>query len=86
VTTEMSGPGCGVTVLGRAGLRYREGDRTIFVDGEMLTGEFDFVIYAGSIRAWESSGEPIAEAERQRIVSNIQAAFRQNGMAVDVEG
>jgi hypothetical protein len=85
MSTEISGPGCSVTVLGRAGLRYREGDRTIFVDGKMLTGEFDFVVYASSISAWESSGERIAEAERKRIISNIEAAFRQNGMRVDVE-
>lgn len=85
MSTEMSGPGCGVTVLGRAGLRYREGDRTIFVDGEMPTGEFDFVVYASSIGVWEGSEESISEAERQRIISNIQAAFRQNGMRADIE-
>jgi hypothetical protein len=81
----MIGPGCGVTVLGRAGLRYREGSRTIFVDGEMLTGKYDFVIYSSSIQAWEGSKEPISEDERRRIVANVQAAFQQNGLAADVE-
>lgn len=85
MSKEMNGPGCGVTVLGRAGLRYREGARSIFVDGEMLTGKFDFVIYASSIRAWEGDAQVIADDERRRIVANIQATFQQNGLALDVE-
>ena len=85
MSSEMIGPGCGVTVLGRAGLRYREGARTICVDGEMLTGKYSFVIYAGSIRAWEGSDEPISDDERLRIVGNIQMTFQQYGLAADVE-
>src|SRR5262245_48559403 len=76
---ELAGPSCSLTVR-RAGLHYREGDRTVFVDGEMLAaGEFDFVIYTSSICAWEESREPISDAERERIIANIQAAFRQDG-------
>jgi hypothetical protein len=85
MSKEMIGPGCGVTVLGRAGLRYREGSATAFVDGEMLTGPFDFVIYEKSIRMWEGSNAPIDDVKRQEIVANIKAAFQQNGLKVDVE-
>ena len=83
--TEMIGHGCVVTVLGRAGLRYREGARSVIVDGEMLTGAFDFVVYENSICVWEGSNSPIDEAKRKEIVSNIIAAFRQHGLNVDVE-
>ena len=85
MSKEMTGPGCGVTVLGRAGLRYREGSQTVFVDGEMLTGPFDFMIYANSIRVWEGTKTLIADAKRKEIVANIQAAFEQNGLKADVE-
>lgn len=83
--SELIGPGCGVTILGRSGMRYREGSETVFVDGEMLTGAFDFVVYVNSIKAWEGSHRPISDAERQRIVANIQTACRQNGVRLDVE-
>ncbi|MDB4941681.1 MAG: Immunity protein 74 [Labilithrix sp.] len=85
MSKEMSGPGCGITMLGRAGLRYREGTQTVLVDGEMLTGPFDFVIYKTSIVEWEGSGVPIDDTKRNEIVANIDAAFQQNGLTVDVE-
>jgi hypothetical protein len=85
VSNEMISAGCGVTILGRSGLRYREGSKTLLVDGEMLTGSFDFVIYANSIKTWEGTGEAISDAERQRIVASIRSVLQQNGLALDVE-
>jgi hypothetical protein len=85
VSKEMIGAGCSVTILGRSGLRYQEGSKSLFVDGEMLAGAVDFVIYINSIRAWEGSNEAISDDERQRIIANIKSVFQQNGLAVDVE-
>ena len=85
MSKEMLGPGCGVTVLGRSGLRYREGSATLFVDGEMRNRLADFAIYGSSIQAWESATQPIEEAERRRIIANIVAAFKLNGLDVVVE-
>jgi hypothetical protein len=85
MASEMIGPGCGVTMLGRSGLRYREGLSSVFVDGEMLTGSFDFVIYEKSIRAWEGSNVTIDEVKRKEIIANIKATFVANGLAIDVE-
>jgi hypothetical protein len=85
MSKEMNGPECGVTVLGRCGLRYREGSRTLFVDGEMLNHPFDFVIYENSIRGWEGTNEPINGEQRQQIVARIRATFRRNGLNLDVQ-
>ena len=85
MSKEMLGPGCGVTVLGRSGLRYREGSESLFVDGEMRNGPADFAIYRSSIRAWEGTGLPIGDAERLRILANIVATFKQEGLEVVVE-
>jgi len=83
--SEMLGPNCGVSVLGRSGLRYREGSATIFVDGEMRNGATDFAIYESSMRAWDGSGQLIGDDERRRIIANIVATFEQNGLSVAVE-
>lgn len=85
MASELSGPNCRVTILGRSGLVYREGARTVNVDGEMLTGSHDFVVYVDSIRTWEDSGDAIDAKERQRILSSIESAFRQQGLAVVFE-
>ena len=82
--SEMIGPDCGVTILGRSGMRYREGSDTVFVDGEMLTGAFDFVVYASSINEWEGSHRPISDSEREAIIKKIQSTCSQNGVRIDV--
>jgi len=85
MSKEMNGPDCGVTVLGRSGLRYRHGAQTLFVDGEMLTGPFDFVVYEKSIQTWEGTNERVSDEQRKEIVAKILATFQQNGLRVDVE-
>lgn len=84
-TSELQGPGYSVAILGRNGIRYREGARSVFVDGEMLVGDYDFVIYASSIRQWESSEQVISDSEKQKILRNIQFVCGQNGIRIDVE-
>jgi hypothetical protein len=73
-----------VTILGRSGLRYRHGTKTVFIDGEMLTGAFDFVVYTNSIARWDDA-RVISEGERKTIVANIGAVFRANGLTADFE-
>jgi Immunity protein 74 len=82
---EMIGPNRGVTILGRSGLRYREGSKSLFVDGEIRTGSADFAIFEKSISSWEGSNEVIAGSERTQIIANIVGAFAQNGARVAVE-
>jgi len=84
-SSEMNLGDFGVTLLGRSGMRYREGPKTVFVDGEILSGAFDFVIYKSSIQAWEASKELISESERDRIVANIKNVCSNHGLKLDVE-
>lgn len=80
------GDGFSVTLLGRSGLRYCEGDRTMHIDGEMLVGPpHGFVVYTNTIGRWEGAEEPVGDDEKRRIIANLAAAFRFEGLAVDFE-
>lgn len=81
-----SDKGFSVEVLGRTGLCYREGDRSLNVDSEVLMGPTGMVIYASSIRTWAPpcEEERIDDARRKQIVENIQAAFRFRGFEIEV--
>jgi hypothetical protein len=82
-----TGEGFTVEVLGRAGLRYREGWRTMDIDGEMLLGPRAFVVYARSIKRWRFpfGWRAVSPAERDRIVANIRRAFRAAGAEIEVD-
>lgn len=73
-------------VLGRTGIEYTEGARSVFVDSEVLAGEHGIAISKGSIRAWQPphQDEKISEEERQRIVDNICRAIRFQNQPVEV--
>jgi hypothetical protein len=48
-----SDTGFSVEVLGRTGLRYREGDRVMHVDSEVQMGPSGMIVGASSIRRWD---------------------------------
>ena len=75
-----SDSGFSVEVLGRTGLRYTEGDRTMLIDSEVLA-RHGLALYSSSLRRWEPPNDslPIDEDERNRIVENIRQAFMFNG-------
>ena len=81
-----SSEGFSVEVLGRTGLRYRELDREMFVDSEVLTGSSGLAVYQDSIQNWDAPHEcgHISEADRQRILANIRDTFRAQGFEIDV--
>lgn len=61
----LSGPeGPSMEVLGRTGLLYREGDRAMHVDSEVLLGEVAMVVYAGSVKRWKAPIEAIGFDQR----------------------
>lgn len=49
--------GYSVEILGRTGLRYREGPRSMFVDSEVLATPGGIVIYTSTIARWEPPHE-----------------------------
>jgi hypothetical protein len=98
IKTEISGNGFTIELLGRAGLKYTEGSMVVFVDGEVLVGSSDYVVYENGMGPWDgyvdasaplvpSDKDPrrLPEHERKRIIVNIKAAFTANGMVLEVE-
>ena len=74
-----------VELLGRCGLKYIDGPRTVFVDGEVLVGGSDYVVYEKGMRPWDATGTPISDADRTRILARIKEAFAANGMVLEIE-
>jgi hypothetical protein len=89
VNVIASDEGFSVEVLGRAGLRYEEGDKTVVVDSEVLAvGPYTMVIYPARLTHW---GPPHADDEidahaRQKILDRIRDAFRFRGFEIKVYG
>jgi hypothetical protein len=81
-----SDTGYSVEVLGRVGLHYSEGDRVLYIESEMLAGPAGLIVYSGSIRAETPSDEeqPIDSEERSRIIENVRAAFRFQGLEIQI--
>ncbi len=75
-----------VEVLGRTGLAYREGDRQMFVDSEVLAGPSGMGVYRSTIKHWNAPHDAVVidEVERERILDNIRDAFRFQGFEIDV--
>jgi hypothetical protein len=82
----VSDEGFSVEVLGRTGLRYREGGKEIFVDSEVLAGPSGMLVYKSSIERWAppNAGVTIGDIDRARIAENIRATFRAQGFEIDV--
>jgi hypothetical protein len=81
-----SDEGFSVEVLGRTGVLYSEGEKTIRIDSEVLAGPAGLVIYTDSIVRWASphENEPLEETKRQVVVENIRKAFRFRGLEIQV--
>lgn len=84
---ESSG-GFSVRVLGRTGMRYMEGDRSVWINSEVLAGPLAIALYKGSIKSWDSPGgsEQLSNATRNRIAENIKRAFESCGYELHVIG
>ena len=73
-----------VKLLGRAGIMYQEGDKSLIIDSELLPGaKYDIVIYKDSIKQWQPphTEDKISEDERTRIKNNVMTSLRR--MRVD---
>jgi hypothetical protein len=80
-----SDEGFSVEVLGKTGLRYKEPNRTLWLDSEMLAGPAGLILYSGNMKR-EGSPETITlgTVDRDRIIENVRAAFRFRGFEIQV--
>jgi hypothetical protein len=78
-----SNAGFSVGVLGRTGLRYAEGGRSVWIDSEVLAKPGAVALFKDSIRLWEGEG-PVSAADRDRIASNVKRAFEFCGYELQV--
>ena len=68
--------GVSVEVLGRTGIRYSEGERSCFVDSEVLATPA-IAVWPSGIRRWDPphADDPLTDDDRRRILQNIADAF-----------
>ena len=81
-----SSAGFSVRVLGRTGMRYSEGERSVWIDSEVLATPRAIAMLKETIRAWEGPdpGE-VSATERDRIAGNIKRAFNACGYDLQVQ-
>jgi hypothetical protein len=77
--------GYSVKVLGRTGMRYTEGGRSVWIDSEVLAKPKAIVMSKNSIKFWEGL-EPgkVSGEDMDRIVHNIERAFAARGYELQV--
>jgi hypothetical protein len=82
-----SSAGFSIRVLGRTGMRYVEGERSVRIDSEVLAEPRSIVMSKASMRAWEGSdAEPLSDADRDRVAANIKRAFDARSSKIDIRG
>ena len=83
-----SSAGYSVRVLGRTGLEYSERGRSVWLDSEVLAKPRAIAIYTGSAKVWmdPEQPEPLSDADRARVVANIERAFTACGYEPELHG
>jgi hypothetical protein len=79
-----SDEGFSIEVLGRMGLKYIQKGRSLFINSELSAAPHDMLIFAMSIKKWDS-GEPIDENTKGTIIDNILRAFAWRGIKPDIK-
>src|SRR5689334_10791859 len=81
-----SSTGFSVRVLGRTGMKYTEGERSAWIDSEVLAKPRAIAMFKATIRAWDGPdlGE-VSATERDRIAGNIKRAFDACGYDLQVQ-
>jgi Immunity protein 74 len=81
-----SDTGFSIEVLGRTGMRYHEGERTLLVDSEVLAPGKGIAVFSKSIKEWDPphSGESITAEKRAEIVDNIRRAIEFQNQPIEI--
>lgn len=82
----VSDTGFSVEILGRTGMRYREAERTVFIDSEVMNEPDTMLAYGSSIKNWDPPHEsdPLDDSDWERIIRNIRRAFEFKGYRLHV--
>jgi hypothetical protein len=82
-----SDDGYSVEILGMAGLKYTEGERTMRIDSEMVPGPAGMVVFKRSIQHWDPPHQykEVDEQSRSLIVENIGMALKFRGYHIDID-
>jgi hypothetical protein len=75
---EEPGSGFSIEGLGREGIRYREGNRSVCVWTEYLVPQ-GIAVSTGGLTRWDPPNE---HAHKERILNNIKTAVEQAGDTV----
>ena len=86
-----SSDGWSIKVLGRAGLKYTQGDKHILIDSEIMAVHepYAMIIDGSSIEEWVLANEQtsvVSNTERKQIAKNIIDAFLFKGHKVEMVG
>lgn len=63
-----------VIAMGRAGVTYSEGHKSVYIDGEMLMGgEHDILLRLSAVSAWDppNEAELITDGDKKLIMERI---------------
>lgn len=82
-----SDAGFSIEILGRTGIEYRELDRVLFIESEILMTDVPTVaIWKDHIRTWKPphANEQIGEEVRTEILKRISAALKWRNIQVEI--
>ena len=84
----QSDAGFSVEVLGRTSLLHTEDVRKMKIDSEVLQGPSGLIAYVDSIIRWlpPHEADEVDDACRNRIVQNLEDAFRFRTSSADASG
>jgi len=86
VNVVESDAGFSIEILGRTGMKYREGEKSLFVDSEVLVQGQGIAISSKSIREWDPpyTASPISPEKRDAIINNIRQAMEYQNEPLEV--
>ncbi|HYQ05189.1 MAG TPA: hypothetical protein VER96_41225 [Polyangiaceae bacterium] len=76
---------CRVEVLNEGGIKYMDPSRTVWVWGEVLTGDIAYLVESKSMHYWGDKTARVDDAVRREIVSKIEEAFKAHGLSIEIE-
>ena len=73
-----------VVLVDRYSIRYRERQRSLMISQDLQADPRLVAIERESMRAWEPphEGEPLSEAKKDQIITNVRRAFATRGYRV----